>query len=170
MAYALIVDGVVDAISDAPLNGFIDVSDEVSIGYTANEDGSFTAPPPPPVTREMVNAERDKRIVRGFKFMGKVYDFDMRSKANISGAAQMAFMAIVSGIQAGNYKWTGGDIDFGWVSQDNSFIPMDAQTVVAFGRVAASHESAHVFHARALKDAEVIPADYMDDKYWPATV
>jgi hypothetical protein len=91
----------------------------------------------------------------------------MRAKTNISGAAQMAFMAIVSGAQPGNVRWSGGDVDFTWITQDNQIVTMDAHTVVAFGKTAAGHESAHILAARAIKNQSPIPADYADDAYWP---
>lgn len=124
----------------------------------------YVAPAP---TNADVNMERDRRIKEGFTFAGKVYDFDDKSKANISGAALNAFMAIVAGAQVGDLTWHGGVSDFAWIAQDNTLTTMDAQTVVAFGQAAAAHESAHIFAARALKEANPIPSDYTDDAYWP---
>lgn len=37
----------------------------------------------------------------------------------------------------------------------------------AFGQAAVAHKQAHIFAARALKDAVPIPVDYEDDGYWP---
>jgi hypothetical protein len=115
----------------------------------------------------MVNAERGTRIAAGFLFAGKFYDFDDRAKANISGAAQLAFMAIVAGAQSGDLFWNGGATPFTWIAADNSLVTMDAQTVVEFGRTAAQHEQAHIFAARAVKDMSPIPLDYAADSYWP---
>jgi len=128
------------------------------------EVGDYVIPQP---TAQDVNAERDRRVRSGFIFGGKLFDFDMRSKTNISGAAQMAFMAIVAGKQAGDLRWNGGSQDFSWIAKDNSMLPMDAQTVVAFGQTAAAHEQAHVFAARELKNMEPVPEDFRDDKWWP---
>ncbi|KQW30747.1 hypothetical protein ASE36_00130 [Rhizobium sp. Root274] len=115
----------------------------------------------------MVNGERDQRIAAGFTFNGVHYDFDSRAKANISGAAQLAFMAIVAGAEAGDPIWNGGVDPFKWIAADNTLVTMDAQTVVEFGRAAAQREQAHIFAARALKDFDPIPLDYTDDGYWP---
>lgn len=120
-----------------------------------------------PLNSVTINAERDRRIAAGFMFGGKAYDFDDRAKANISGAAQLAFMAIVAGAQPDDLFWNGGPSPFTWIAADNSLITMDAQTVVEFGRTAAQHEQSHIFAARALKDMEPIPLDYTDDSYWP---
>lgn len=114
-----------------------------------------------------LNAERDRRIAAGFVYGGNLFDFDDRAKANISGAAQLAFMAIVAGAQPEDLFWNGGLSPFTWIAADNSLVTMDAQTVVEFGRTAAQHEQSHIFAARALKDMEPIPLDYMDDSYWP---
>jgi hypothetical protein len=121
---------------------------------------------PPAPTGADVNAERDRRIAAGFTFDGKLYDFDSRAKANISGAAQLAFMAVVAGAEPGNFRWHGGEVNFDWIAGDNSTVSMDAQTVIAFGRAAAHHEQAHIMIARGLKDMDPIPADYADDTYW----
>lgn len=130
-------------------------------------------PPPPidyaslPPSGDKVNAERDRRIESNFAFAGRPFDFDMKGKTNISGAAQLAFMAIVAGAQQGDLQWHGGLEDFEWIDSENNLMKMDAQTVVAFGQAAAAHEKAHIMAARALKDMNPIPTDYTDDKYWP---
>lgn len=81
----------------------------------------------------------------------------------------VAVLAIGQGALPGNLRWHGGASDFGWIADDNSVVPMDAHTVVAFGQAAGSWESAHVFAAKALKDNPGgIPADFQDDKYWPS--
>jgi hypothetical protein len=133
------------------------------------EDAGNTIPPyiaPPPGSAEL-NSERDRRIGRGFMFQDRRFDFDDRAKANIAGAAQLAFMAMVAGAQSGDLFWNGGSTPFTWIAADNSFVTMDAQTVVEFGRAAALHEQSHIFAARAVKDMDPIPADYANDSYWP---
>jgi hypothetical protein len=122
---------------------------------------------PVPDIGELINAERDRRIKAGFEFATVLYDFDDRAKANISGAALQAFMAIVAGAQVGNLRWHGGTSDFAWIAADNSIVTMDAQTVIEFGKTAAAHEQGHIFAARTLKDADPVPSDFADDAYWP---
>lgn len=121
----------------------------------------------PSPTSSDINAERDRRIYAGFNFNGVLFDFDDRAKANISGAAQLAFMAITAGAEEGDLNWNSNAQPFAWIAADNTLIPMDAHTVVEFGRTAAQHEQTHIFAARALKDLETIPVDYSDDSYWP---
>ncbi len=124
----------------------------------------YLAPPP---SRDDVNNERERRIEAGFRFNGLLFDFDSRAKANISGAAQLAFMAVVAGAQPGDLRWADHTSEFGWIASNNNLIMMDAHTTIAFGRAAAAHEKDHIFAARALKDADPIPADFADDKWWP---
>ena len=124
-------------------------------------------PPPPPITPADVDRERDRRIDGGFIFGGVQYQTRPQDRENIAGAATAALAAMVNGAEPGDYRWHGGDSDFVWIAADNSEHKMDAQTTFAFGQAAMAHKQAHIFAARALKDADPIPADYTDDKYWP---
>lgn len=131
-------------------------------------DMPYERPPPDPITSGDVSLERDRRMAAGFMFGGERFDFDMKSKTNISGAAQMAFMAMVaSPAAAQSDKWNGAAEPFAWRAADNSFMVLTAEMVVALGRAAAAHEAAHMKAGWVLKDANPIPGDYTDDKYWP---
>jgi hypothetical protein len=96
------------------------------------------------------------------------YQSRATDRENIAGAAQLGFMALVAGAQPGDLRWASADSDFRWIAADNSTVAMDAHTVVDFGRTCAGQKQAQIFAARALKDMTPIPADYTDDKYWPA--
>jgi len=113
-----------------------------------------------------INRIRDQRISSGFEFNGHMYDSTDKDQKRISGASLLAFMAIMQGAQANNFLWHGGTEAFSWITQDNQTVPMDAQTVVMFGRTAAEWERKHIFAARQLKDADPIPTDYFEDVYW----
>ncbi|WP_069299897.1 DUF4376 domain-containing protein [Neptunicoccus sediminis] len=119
-----------------------------------------------PITSEMVNVERDKRIAAGVSFDGHLFDFDSASKENITGAGSLAGMAVLSGAVVGDYGWNGG-VDFAWLDSSNVAVKMDAQTMFQFSQVAAGHVRDHIFAARTLKDMAIIPQDYKDDSYWP---
>lgn len=121
-----------------------------------------------PVTPDMIDAERDRRIAAGFTFSGVTYQSRDEDRENITGASLAALAAIGGGATAGDYRWHGGASDFQWIAADNSLNTMDAQTMFAFGQAAMAHKQAHIFAARALKDADPIPADYADDGYWPS--
>jgi len=139
-----------------------------AVSARLSEDGVTPSPhTPPPPTSSDVNAERDRRIAAGFEFGGHTYDFDIKAKTNISGAAQMAFMALIAGAQPGNLRWHGGNEDFSWITQGNQLVAMDAHTVVAFGKTAAGHESAYIHAARTLKNMTPIPENFAEDAYWP---
>lgn len=122
-------------------------------------------PGPTGPTPSMIDAERDRRIAAGFTFGGKLYQSRPEDRENIAGAS-LAALAAMSGAFPGDYRWHGGDSDFVWIAADNSLTPMDAQTMFAFGQAAMAHKQAHIFAARALKDAVPIPADYADDSHW----
>lgn len=117
--------------------------------------------------RKSVDAERDRRINGGFSFAGIEYQSRLSDRENIAGAATAALGAMMSGAQPGDLRWHGGAEDFAWIAADNTMHTMDAQTVYAFGQAAMAHKQAHIFAARALKDADLIPADFADDKWWP---
>jgi hypothetical protein len=116
---------------------------------------------------DAINAERDRRIRATFAFRGHGFDFDEVSKANIAGAATLAGFAMAAGAVPGDLHWSGAAEPFSWLAADNTRVPMDAATAFAFGQAAAEHVRAHVFAARALKDAAVLPADWADNRHWP---
>lgn len=117
--------------------------------------------------RQEVNAERDRRIAAGFSHEGHLYQFRDQDKARISGAGSLAGFAVASGAQAGNLRWHGGAEDFTWIDADNNPVLLDAQQMFALAQAAATHETAHVFAAKALKDLPTIPADFANDANWP---
>lgn len=160
-------DDVKDRIDDLPLQEVLP-DGRMLPEYVDGELVTELPPLPAPSSRD-VNAERDRRISAGFTFGGKPYDFDMKAKTNISGAAQMAFMAIVTQpALATSSMWNGGQQPFSWIAADNSAVEMTAQTVIAFGRAAAGHEQSHIMAGRLIKDMTPIPDDFKDDSYWPA--
>ena len=175
MRYAVIENGRVDNVVEAnspdvfpKLQLAADPDARAIIGGSWTEDGGFAPPPEPdpePVDPADIDRERDRRIDAGFDFMGIDFQSRQTDRENIAGAAQLAFMAIVEGKQLGDLRWHGGDTDFVWISSDNSLIPMDAHTMVAFGKAAAEQKQRLIFAARALKDGE-IPEDFTDDDYW----
>lgn len=115
----------------------------------------------------MVDEERERRLDAGIEFGGRLFQSRAADRENITGAAQLAFIAIVGGAKSGDLRWSDPDQDFIWIAADNSLVPMDAHTVVEFGKVAAGRKQALIYAARALKDKAVIPGDYADDKWWP---
>lgn len=114
-----------------------------------------------------IDTERDRRIDSGLQFQGVTFQSRATDRENIAGAAQLAFMAVVAGVQPGDLRWSNADADFAWIASDNSLVPMDAQTVVAFGKAAAERKQALIFAARQLKEMASIPANYTDDSWWP---
>lgn len=146
-----------DAITD-------DGSAEIGGHY---RNGQFEPPARPEVTAADVNRERDRRAAMPFSFRGKMFQARIEDQKRINGAGTLAVAAIVAGAKPGDLRWHGGAVDFAWIASDNTLVTMDAHEVLAFGQAAARWESAHVFAARALKDATPIPTDFQDDGYWP---
>ena len=156
-----------EAVIDGETN-FVQVdSNNYIVNQIANWIAAGNTPDPYVPLPYKVDQERDARIVGGFMFGGKLFQSRPDDQQNISGAGALALVAIVNGAQRGDLRWHGGASDFVWIATDNSLMPMDAQTVIAFGQAAASWKMAHVFAGRALKDAGV-PVDYKNNSYWPA--
>lgn len=157
--YAIIADGLVVnmAESDSALEANWVQAGDAQIGWAY--DGTEFTPPPLDNSDAAVMAERDRRIVGTFAFDGVAFDFDAESKSRITGAATLAGFSVSNG--------TTWQSDFAWIAKDNSLVPMDAATCFAFGQSAATHEAAHIFAARAIKDAIPPPADITDDALWP---
>lgn len=116
--------------------------------------------------RAAVTAERDRRIVAGFEFGEQFYQSRAEDRENIAGASTAAFAAISGGALVGDFRWLNVNADFAWISANNTLVPMDAQTMFAFGRAAMAHKQGLIFACRALKDMATIPADFAADQYW----
>lgn len=144
------------------------------IGQNGGVIESWIDPPPPPPSQEelrrAVDAERDRRIAGGVAFGGKRFQTRPFDCENISGASTAALGAMVSGAQPGNLRWADPDHDFAWIAEDNSFMPMDAQTMFGFGQAVLTHRKALMFAGSALKariaNGEAVIID--DDANWPA--
>ncbi|MCL8309008.1 DUF4376 domain-containing protein [Pseudomonas putida] len=174
--WALIIGGTVRELTDVdPIGRFHPAMSWVPCGESVAEgdlyeDGIFSRSPNDgdiQPTAEAVDAERDRRIDAGVRFQDVLYQSRATDRENISGAAQLGFMAVVAGAQPGDFRWSDPDEDFQWIAADNSLVSMDAQTVVAFGKAAAERKQGLIFAGRQLKDMNPIPADFTDDKWWP---
>ena len=132
----------------------------------------FDRPPPPELlpTPPNVDGERDRRINAGITFNGTVFQTDDRSRTRIEKARVSAITALQSGVQAGDLKWTGVGTDFFWIALDNTRVPMDAPTTVAFGSAVAAREGLIIVAASDLKkriEAGEAIANVGDNALWP---
>lgn len=114
-----------------------------------------------------IKRERDRRLPLDFEFQGVMYQRDPESIARISGAGTLALGAMVNGAQVGDLFWHGRETPFAWIASDDSLVTMDAQTCFAFGQAAAARETKIVFAAKALREMDPIPVDFVEDTYWP---
>lgn len=115
---------------------------------------------------DSVTRERDRRIAAGFVFDGKLYQSRATDRENIMGNAQLAFMAVTGGAEAGNLRWADATADFSWIAADNTLVPMDAPTMLAFAKASAAQKARLIFKAREIKDIAPQPTDVTDDKLW----
>lgn len=126
--------------------------------------------PDPADIPKLIDAERDRRIAGGITFAGAVFQTDDTSRQRIEKARVSALTALQSGVQAGDLRWTGVGSDFFWIALDNTRVPMDAPTTVAFGSAVAAREGLIIVAASDLKKriaaGEVI-ANVGDDALWP---
>lgn len=116
-----------------------------------------------------IDMERDRRIASGFTFEGHAYQTESSSdRENILGALGTSLAAItVDGAQPGDPRWFDPQFDFFWIAADNTRVPMDAQTCLAFARAAVSRKSLLVIAGNTIKQMNPIPQDFTDDKWWP---
>lgn len=113
-----------------------------------------------------INKERDTRISGGFEWNGHVFQSDSTSYENIMSVANSATAAILTGTDQDDVNWTGEETPFTWIAKNNTFVEMSPKAVIEFARAATLHKSSHFLAARNLKNMEIIPEDYTDDKWW----
>ncbi|WP_338544889.1 hypothetical protein V6W80_11565 [Pseudomonas benzopyrenica] len=117
----------------------------------------------------IIDAERDRRTAMGFVYDGKAYQTENQSQIDdILGKMTDSLAAItIDQAQPGDLRWASPEYDFAWSTADGTLVPMDAQTCLAFTRSAVRRKTLLVGAGLALKAMDPIPADYIDDKYWP---
>lgn len=151
---------------DAPhLKDWALAPDYVGVGYLQSSMGVFSAPVVV-VTPEVINAERERRILRGFMFAGHLFQSDAGSLQKINGATTGALVAKGSGVDGANVNWAAGGGEFSWIAADNFLVSMSPDMVLAFGMTALAHIDAHIKAARVLKNS--LQPDYADDVHWPS--
>ncbi len=173
----------VDFYGPQPMNAVYVAPPEVADGLVARwasgawevvERGAEVDPSPPPVLPSAVDVERDRRIDAGFEFEGVRYQSRLPTANRagdwdvFSGKALEAFIAVSSGAQPGDLRWSDPGADFAWIAADNTRVPMDAQTVIELCKAASAHRSRHTFAGSDIKAMSPIPLDYTDDQWWPA--
>ena len=120
--------------------------------YTAEEAAELFPPPPAPTLAEAqaekvtaINAQFATRLAAGLSYQGQVIDIDDGSRANLSGMALSALLAI-NKVQA----WP-DTISRGWVSRSGVRVPLPGPTDgLTLANAAASLYSGLVQHAADL--------------------
>ncbi|MEA3533736.1 hypothetical protein [Rhizobium sp. CC-YZS058] len=137
-------------------------------------DGSKPVPyvPAAPIaTADQVDAERERRIAEGFAFAGSLYQARPQDLRNINGAATGAALAFIAGAKSGDLRWANPAEDFAWIRADNTLAPMDAQTVIAFGKTAMAWVTAMTLAGRSIKDRLAAGEDFdiTNPGLWPSS-
>lgn len=176
MAYAIIENGIVAnsveaAAAFAKGQGWVLLPAGAGIGWLY--DGkTFTAPPGGinPPTPDDVNAERDRRLSLGITFQNHTFQTDPDSRERIDRSRISAMAAIMGGVQPGDLRWHGLPVDFFWIAADDTRVPMDAQTMVAFGNGMAAREGLLIIAGNDIKKriAAGEAVSIGDDALWPA--
>lgn len=91
--------------------------------------------------RAEINAQRDLHEKAGFEYMGEMVDSDLISSIRISAASQAAIAAILGG----------QEFSVEWVTQDNSTLTLDAQSMVGMNVALASYAGSLHQHANVKK-------------------
>lgn len=133
-------------------------SDTAEIGQLY-ADGEFIDPPPAPVTTDQVNAERERRILKGETFDGVYVTGDDTNRSNLSGLAFGASLRISQGDTTTITVFRDGN------NVDHELTP---PALLSVWSQAANHVSMLYEKSWALKAMEPIPADYQSDAYWSA--
>lgn len=135
--------------------------------YKFDPDMGSWSPIAPMVARDAVNIERDRRNSLDLSFKGSDFQVNHASRDKISRATCLALAVVMTGAQEGDLRWHGQDDDFHWIAADDTRVPMDAQTVIAFSKAISERERRLVMAANALKAMETIPTDYAtNENYW----
>lgn len=164
MKYAIIENGKVVNIAVAvePLNENWVPAENASIGDLWDGE-EFARAPEPPVTNELVNSERLRRreagtVVQvtgtnGIRLQGRDEDL-----ANLQGLAFAAQLRLAQGDTTHQTKFR--DMD----NVDHTLVPAQVLEMWSLGSTWVSQ----VYEVSwDLKDANPIPLDYADEKYWP---
>lgn len=176
--YAVVDDNgnivnVIEAPDDFEIEGHtlvLDTDIKARIGGTY-QSKKFKDPDLPDQINDyltMIDEERDRRIAFGFQFQDKWFQADSFATANINGAATAASMAVGAGVQPGDLRWSNPEADFAWIAEDNTLLPMDAQTTIQFGLTAMANRSKLIMKARDIKDSVIAgtAVDIADDATW----
>jgi hypothetical protein len=137
-------DGEVLYAADTAPDPANDVWDEVLGNIRPKNDGERLADLKAHKIAE-IQAERDRRISRGFEFNGHRYQSDRESILRISGASQVADLSL-RGLAPWNPQFT-------FIDADNNPVPQTQQSMIALGLTAAQNETLHIYAAKRHKDA-----------------
>ncbi len=163
---ALVIDGVVDVISITGRRdedpAWVVVGDDVFSGFISNGEGTFSAPPVPPISTEQVNEERDRRIELPKAVSlstGKSFGVDIANGGR-QNIGDMSTAALVK-------QSSGDNTDFAFTDADNVDQTLTNAEMIEVGMHCVAQISAIHHAARTLKELSPIPSLFTDDTHWP---
>lgn len=106
-----------------------------------------------------INALREEKIAGGFDHAGHRFQSRQSDRENVIDAAVGANLAIAQGAQPGNLRWADPDEDFGWITANNSEVPMDPYDVLDLFQAGVAFKTRLTFYARAIKDIVLAAPD-----------
>lgn len=130
-------------------------------------EAAIAAHDPAAPSNAEIDRERNRRLL-AFVHNGRRFDLKGSARTDILSMQAVAQSKLIMGTEPGDLRWADPDQDFAWIASDNTLVAMDAIQFVEFARAAAAWHSEHMRRARQLKDMRPPPADYRDDKHWPA--
>ena len=157
-----LTDDEFSEVTMSPWTWKVDMSSKRLVPRTKAEVDAWLSAPTP----EEVNSERDRRLYGGVSFRGSTYDSDLESRQAISDAASAALMAMLQGAGNNNLRWLDQNRDFTWITSENVQVSMNAPTVVELCKRMVANRTELANAARILKDMDVVPSDYRNDKWW----
>ncbi|MCG7628982.1 DUF4376 domain-containing protein [Epibacterium sp. MM17-32] len=125
-------------------------------------DGNQWVHTPSPVHPSEVNAERDRRTLEGASFEITNY-----GSIRIQGDETTQKFLEARGTAAKLSLLAGEDLEFVWRDADNNIHTLTATQMVELYQKGAGFVEAVRIASWQLKDRELIPEDFEDDKYWP---
>lgn len=103
---------------------------------------------------------RDEKEAGGFFYLGKTFDSDEKAVSRIGLAAQSATLAMMTGQEFPNIRWT---------TQDNSVVELSAEQLAGMPAALAQHSAKlhYTYNQLKIEIAEAETPEQLDKIHWP---
>jgi hypothetical protein len=99
-----------------------------------------------------VETVREGLLYGGYRFQGVRFQSRPADWINITSIGVEACISVTAGAKVGDLRWRNKSADFAWISENNSFVFMDAQTMKAFYKLGSDYTTEIIFRSRHLKN------------------